>query len=277
MRLVVLTGARPQHRYVANVLCAALPIAAVIVDEGVPQRRRARFERLLRRYGTVGLVERGALRAWDHVGGPRGQRHRALRRLLGERGAQFERPELVTTVAGLNGASGHAVISAARPDVLLVYGTGIVSGAVLSLARVAALNLHTGLSPHYRGADCAFWPLYDGRPDLVGATVHECTARVDGGRVFGRATAMLEEDDDVESVFVRCVLGGAELYAHVVTTLPWQRLAEVGQVQDLEAGTEYRGADRGLRAELTTRRHLRNGLVRQYVRTIRDGGERVAT
>jgi folate-dependent phosphoribosylglycinamide formyltransferase PurN len=41
-----------------------------------------------------------------------------------------------------------------RPELVLVYGTGLVRQGVLGAAGCTILNLHTGLSPYYRGVSC---------------------------------------------------------------------------------------------------------------------------
>ena len=79
-----------------------------------------------------------------------------------------------------------------------------------------ALNLHTGLSPDYRGADTEFWALYDGRPDMVGATVHVCVKEVDAGPIFAKAPAAMHAGDDPFRAFARAVQTGAALYAEAV-------------------------------------------------------------
>ena len=53
---------------------------------------------------------------------------------------------------------------------IAVFGTSLIRGALLSRARLGIFNLHGGLSPQYRGADCTFWALYNGEPERVGCT-----------------------------------------------------------------------------------------------------------
>ena len=43
------------------------------------------------------------------------------------------------------------------------------------------VNLHGGLSPEYRGADCTFWALYNGEPENVGCTLHYINEGIDTG------------------------------------------------------------------------------------------------
>jgi methionyl-tRNA formyltransferase len=115
--------------------------------------------------------------------------------------------------------------------------------------------MHTGISPYYRGAACAFWPIHEGEPEKVGATVHECTSAIDGGEIYMTAQAPLFRGDGVHAVFARAAKVGADCYARVVDDAIHDRLA--GRSQDLSEGREFRGAMRSLVAEVLTRWRLR--------------------
>jgi methionyl-tRNA formyltransferase len=62
-----------------------------------------------------------------------------------------------------------------QPDVIAVFGTSLIRGPLLSKGRLGIFNLHGGLSPQYRGADCTFWALYNGEPDRLACTLHRST------------------------------------------------------------------------------------------------------
>jgi methionyl-tRNA formyltransferase len=56
-----------------------------------------------------------------------------------------------------------------------------------------AINIHMGTSPYYRGSSCNFWAMHDGRPEMVGATLHLLSKGLDSGAIlfhaFPRAAA----------------------------------------------------------------------------------------
>lgn len=140
------------------------------------------------------------------------------------------------------------------PRLVIVYGTGLVRSQVLEAVDCAVLNLHTGLSPWYRGVACHLWPLVDRRADLIGVTVHDCVAQLDAGGVLGTDVVPLQPGDTVHDVFARQVLVGAELLATLAVAefqSPQPRIP-----QDLTLGREYRGVDLGIRAEISARRGL---------------------
>jgi len=250
-RLVILTGDGLEHRYVVNRLCAELPIAAVVVD-GI--HRPPRMGRAFRG-GVVPGVGRMALFAFRKVVRDGEARDRALRKILGaDAVASFAAEDRVIRVAGINSPEAHDAVAAINPTALLVYGTVIVRDEMLERATDIAFNLHTGMSPRYRGTECTSWPLVNGEPEYIGVTVHECKAAVDGGPIFSCTRSPLEPGDGVHEVFARAVAEGAERYVEVVRRYMHGELN--GRPQNLEDGTEYRGYHWTLLHELRARRAL---------------------
>jgi methionyl-tRNA formyltransferase len=250
-RLVILTGDGLEHRYVANRLCAELPIAAVVVDTTHrPPRLRRAF-----RGGVTRGIGRMALFAFRKAVRDGKARDLALREILGaEAVAGFAAQDRVVRVAGINSPTAHAAVGALEPSALLVYGTVIVQDEMLDRANDLALNLHTGMSPRYRGTECTSWPLVNGEPEWIGVTVHECKAAVDGGPIFSCTRSPVEAGDGVHEVFARAVAEGAERYVEVVRRYVRGELN--GRPQDLRAGTEYRGYQWTLLHELRARHAL---------------------
>ena len=58
----------------------------------------------------------------------------------------------------------------------------IFKAPLLSVARLDAINVHTGPLPQYRGMMPVFWQLRDGRPS-IGITIHTMTPRIDLGEI----------------------------------------------------------------------------------------------
>ena len=255
--IVLITGEDLEHRYVANRLDAEVGLSAVIVDHGRPLTRSERARQLWNRYSVGQLASRALLKASATAFRDDERRVREVRGVLGASSESFGRTDAVIDVSGINTDEGRAAVRDTHPDILAVYGTGIVGRRVLAMASMRALNLHTGMSPEYRGADCVFWPLHDRRFDLVGSTVHECTAEVDGGEIYARSRADLDPGDGPFGVFARCVLVGADLYVDVIRKLLAGELG--GTPQDLSIGREFRAADKRIRDDLSVRRLFSSG------------------
>ncbi len=73
-------------------------------------------------------------------------------------------------------------------DIYIVFGASFIKGNLCErLVSARALNIHMGVSPYYRGSSTNFWAMYDGRPDLVGATIHLLTSGLDSGPMLFHA------------------------------------------------------------------------------------------
>ena len=260
---LLITGSAPQHVYVANRLAQEIDLESVIVDKGRRQSRGERARRLLRRYSVGELWSRLACRTANAVWRSASERARKLLRILGPDAEDFRSPSRLHYVEGINSPSGEQLVRGLNADQILIFGTTIIGSKILRLSKKSALNMHTGISPHYRGSSCAFWPVHDGRFDMLGATIHRCVPTVDAGEIYAVGRAKLAADDDLHAVFARCVQIGADLYVDVVKH--FEQIADAGQPQDLTVGREYRAADRTLAAELRARRRLRQGELRRYV------------
>lgn len=264
MKIILVTAKDLEHMYVANKLAAQLSLDGIIVDHGRQTSIAATALRLCRKYKPAQLASRLHVdlmrRLWRDV---TISRHSVMEVFGPENCLQFSRPSLLHHIRGINSSDGIQAVSALKPDVLLIYGTVLVGQRILSLTRNIALNMHTGLAPYYRGADCAFWPIYNQELHMIGATVHECTRVIDGGKIFGTAKAHLYLDDDIFSIFARSVVAGADLYVRIVPELIAGRLN--GIEQDLSLGREYRALMRDVRAERAVRKLIQEGVVRRYI------------
>ena len=257
-RIVVLIGAEQvPHRYVARTL-AQLDNVSIVIAKQPPRRLVKRVSRAAKRPWVA--VSRKLLKLALRVTGESARRQADLTRVLGD--PTIPPNVRVYKTAGVNSPETQSVLRKLAPDILCVYGTLIASRATLSIAPLA-LNLHTGMSPRYRGADCEFWPVYEGELNWIGATVHRCTSDVDGGAIYRTEAAMLEPDDGLGAVLGRCVVTGSRLYRTVVQDLV--SMQEVKTLpQDLSEGREYKSAMRGWFGEIRVMRSINRGSIREY-------------
>lgn len=85
---------------------------------------------------------------------------------------------------------------ALRADLFVVFGASYIRGPLCdALVERVAVNIHMGVSPQYRGSSTNFWPLYDRRPEFVGATIHRLTSGLDSGPILFHALPAAEAVD----------------------------------------------------------------------------------
>jgi len=260
LTILVLCGRSPRHLYVANALCEAADVLAIVQETGGEWNAR----KVLKTMRPDNFFRK----AWRWL--------RDRRRYTGNREARFffedskpvlDRPELVKEVPHINHPDVMQLVDEHNPDLIAVFGTSLIRGDLLKKGRLGIVNLHGGLSPEYRGADCTFWALYNGEPEKIGCTLHFIDAGIDTGRLIAHVSPEITPDDDELTLFWRSVKDSAQVYAELT-----QRLSQgesPGMVQPGK-GRLYQVKQRGLREERVVERMLRDGLLRNL-----DVGRRV--
>ena len=252
LSVMILCGRAPRHVYVANRLCEAARPVAIVQETGAPWNAKKILKNL-----APAAVSR---RAWRWL--------RDRRRYAGGRESRFffgtatprlVRAELVTEVPHINHPAVLALAERLRPDVVAVFGTSLLHGPLLNCGRLGIFNLHGGLSPRYRGADCTFWALYNGEPDHIGCTLHRIDSGIDTGMLIAHVCPEVAERDDELTLFWRGVRDSAEVYAELLERL--ERGERLGQPQP-EKGRLYQVRQRGWRVEKELARRMEQGLLR---------------
>jgi methionyl-tRNA formyltransferase len=250
--VMILCGRSPRHLYVANRLCeGAQPVA--IVQETGTHWNADKIVRTLRRGGLW-------RKAWRLLRDRRRYAGNAeARYFFGSQPGRLARQDLLLEVPHINHPDVAALERRLRPDVIAVFGTSLIRGPLLTGGRLGIFNLHGGLSPRYRGADCTFWALYNGQPDQVGCTLHGIDAGIDTGKLFAHVCPEVGEGDDELTLFWRAVRDAADVYVEML-----QRLARgerVGAPQS-EKGRLYQVKDRTWQAERQLAARMGAGLLR---------------
>ncbi len=120
-------------------------------------------------------------------------------------------PDNVRTLAIKSGdlgrVSGAQLSDALTSDVYVVFGASYIKGWLIEfLIEKAALNIHMGLSPYYRGSSCNFWALYDENPAYVGATIHMLGKGLDSGDMLFHCVPKALPGDSLFDFTMRSVL-----------------------------------------------------------------------
>lgn len=251
-RIMVFCGRSPRHLYVANALCEAAEVLAIVQETGGEWNVRKVLKTL--------RPDNFMRKVWRWL--------RDRRRYTGNREARFffcdgqpvlDHPDLVKEVPHINHPEVLRLVDELEPDLIAVFGTSLLRGDLLKSGRLGIVNLHGGLSPEYRGADCTFWALYNGEPEKIGCTLHYIDAGIDTGLLIAHVCPEVRPDDDELALFWRSVKESAQVYAELM-----QRIVQgesLGVVQHGK-GRLYQVNQRGMRQELAVERMLREGLLR---------------
>ena len=251
LRIMILCGRSARHLHVANTLCRSGEALAIVQETGGEWN----LKKTLKKLRPDNLFRK----IWRWL--------RDRRRYSGNPEAKFffphgepllDHPELVREVPHINHPEVVKLVRELKPDLICVFGTSLIRGDLLKEGRLGILNLHGGLSPEYRGADCTFWALYNGEPEKVGCTLHYIDAGIDTGRLIAHISPEVHEGDSELELFWRAVQDSAEVYAEAVA-----RLAQgesLGMAQPGK-GRLYQVKDRGLRHERDLTARLLSGML----------------
>lgn len=170
MNLVVLTTDTLHHRFFVRAVQDVVPITRVFVE--TEPRARAGFETA---HPFEAARERHESEHW-FAGAPP-----ALEALApSEPFPILNAPEAVRAIA------------AAKPDVVVVFGTGRLNDAVIGLCPDAAVNLHGGDPEDYRGLDTHLWAIYHGDFPALVTTLHRLAPTLDSGEIIQTLPLPLE-------------------------------------------------------------------------------------
>ena len=211
--IVIVTGDSDRHGYFTHQLIAAgLPVAGVIT--GAKKRPAAAS-----RTRQPGPEQRVALRQVKR------QRLEAEQEFFGGQceilnrlPAQIWREHVTGADQTINHTRFLQLLSAAAPSHVAVMGASIIRPPLLGLP-LRWLNMHTGLSPYYRGGRTNMWPVIEKEFGYFGVTVHEITPGVDDGPIYRSARLLVEPADNYALINARAIVKGTQLMAETLSDL----------------------------------------------------------
>jgi methionyl-tRNA formyltransferase len=164
-----------------------------------------------------------------------------------------------------NGCNDPAEIEAMRrlaPDVVLVFGTGLLQPVLIDSFPGRIVNLHLGLSPYYRGAGTNFWPLVNREPEYCGATIHYLDAGVDSGPMIAHVRPDIRHGDGPHDIGNKVIVAAAAALAEAGRVVAQ---GGVHAVPQSGGGRVYRRADFSAEAVRTLYTNFDNGMIDEYL------------
>ena len=250
MRAIVLTSSMRRHQFVANTMAARMDVACVWQEEKSfqPLKYAASADDeavIARHFDARDASEEAYFAGHDAVQAP-------ARRL---------------PPGGCNEAAEIDAMRRMRPDVVLVFGTGLLKQPLIDAFQGNIINIHLGLSPYYRGAGTNFWPLVNGEPEYCGATIHFLDVGIDTGPVITHVRPDIRSGDGPHDIGNKTIVAAAgalaaAAIAHAAT--PLRGVVQEGMVQG-GTGRLYKNADFHAGAVEEMWRRLDDGMVADYL------------
>ncbi len=252
LSVIILCGQSPRHLYFANQVAKACRPLAIIQESGHDDPFKKLIKLLIKPASLWGKLSRW-LRDRKRYRG-----HKEAEFFFDKEVPYLTHSELRVEVPHINHPEVVELIDRYQADLIVVFGTSLLKGTLLEKGRLGIINLHGGLSPEYRGADCTFWALYNQEPEKVGCTVHYINAGIDTGNIIAYVSPEIKATDDELTLFWRAVQSSADVFSVLLNRL--EQGETFGQTQT-HKGHLYQVKDRGLRHEKAVDALLQSGLL----------------
>ncbi len=149
------------------------------------------------------------------------------------------------------------------PDIVAVLGSSVIRPKIIAIPSVAMINLHSGLSPYYRGAWSYGWPIVNDEPGYIGATVHHVNAGIDTGDIILQTRPALDPSDDLNAIFLKVIAEGTELVADAIDGIRKSSGVEAHRQRRITGGF-YRTGDLTPCAARRCLKNLESGTIARY-------------
>ena len=249
MKAIVLTSTMRRHQFVANTLAARLDVRCVWQE----QKSFAPLDYAGSREEEALIVEHFAAR--DAAEAAYFADHAVVR-------ADTRRVE----PGGCNDAAEIERMRQISPDVVLVFGTGMLRQPLIDTFPGRILNIHLGLSPYYRGAGTNFWPLVNREPEYCGATIHFLDAGVDTGPIVAHVRPEIRSGDGPHDIGNRTIVAAADALASAAIA---HAEAPLHGVEQSGGGRVYRRKDFAASAITRLQMNFASGMIDEYLRSRR--------
>lgn len=246
MRAIVLTSTLRRHTYVANTLARRLDVACVWREEKT-------FDPL-----SYAGSDDDAVTIRRHF-----ERRDASEEAYFANDNAVAGGSRSVPAGGCNDAGELAEMRRLEPDVVLVFGTGLLRQPLIDSFPGRIVNIHLGLSPYYRGAGTNFWPLVNGEPEYCGATIHFLDIGVDTGPVIAHVRPDIQPGDGPHDIGNKTITAAARALGDAALALDSGPLAGVEQKGE---GRVYKRAHFSADAVRRLYANVEAGMIEEYLR-----------
>jgi len=96
--------------------------------------------------------------------------------------------------ASMNDSQAVSRLRASHPEVVIVFGTGVLRAGVLQVQPRKTLNLHGGDPEEYRGLDTHLWAIHEKNFSGLVSTLHRVDMGIDTGEIVERTRLRIKKN-----------------------------------------------------------------------------------
>ena len=243
IKVLIITGNQLRHKYYVTEIAKQLDVVGVIFEEKIKQENK--FKNDTSKYKIVN----------QHFN----NRNYSERKYFSGKIDIESLHALYVKTGESNSSDTFEWVKEKRPEYLLLFGSSIIKDPLLGLFGKKVINLHLGLSPYYRGAGTNFWPLVNGEPECVGATIHLATLKVDAGSILKQIRPKIGMRDGPHDIGNKTIIAAIEQIPEVV--LKYDKRIICPRGQDLTLGKVYKRKDLTSEAIIKLNENFDKGMI----------------
>ena len=137
-----------------------------------------------------------------------------------------------TIVENINSEKTIKLVEEFKPDLIASFGVPIVCDKIINIPKFGAINLHGGISPEYKGGNTIFWAVFEGHPEMAGATIHQMISKVDSGIWFSKVYPEILPNDDECSISCKTFKAATTEFIRLIKWINEHNQKAVGMEQE---------------------------------------------
>lgn len=197
MKIVMLAGNSNSSDIVYNSLDREFGVDFVIMEHGVG--RKTFLKRRIKKLGFLKVFGQILFTIFIVRSLKKNSRDR-ITEILQENGLSsdksYRKGSKFRFVKTVNDKETADLLECLKPDVIIVNGTGIIKKHILDAFDCPFINMHTGITPKYRGVHGGYWALVNHDEENCGVTVHLVDEGIDTGSILYQALIHPTEQDN---------------------------------------------------------------------------------
>jgi methionyl-tRNA formyltransferase len=131
----------------------------------------------------------------------------------------------------INDAHYVNIIRRLNPSIIAVMGTRILKSDIIHVSPLV-LNIHTGISPYYRGGNTNLWPIVKNDYGYLGVTIHKLSTGIDDGDIIFTARPSITYADTFSSVNCKSIVLGSALMIKAIQNYKDGELSAIKQWEE---------------------------------------------
>ncbi len=186
-KIIMIAGDWYYPKMVYQSLLTEFNIENIIIDRGESTSKL--LKRRIKRLGVIHVIGQLLFRiiAVSYINKTSKKRFQEILDENGIRETSFELEKTIE-VTSINSDEGRKLLKRLNPDIIVIVTTRIISKKTLESVDAKFINIHSGITPLYRGLHGAYWALINNDKENCGVTVHLVDEGIDTGNILYQDT-----------------------------------------------------------------------------------------